>query len=116
MALEPKQLVYQGTFGKEDNPLPKVKYEDIPKERRKKLHRKRLYNVVPEEFEEWLAVELDFNKYRYISEGIDFEHTKRGLRTKKTRRVLLNIIVLNTITCKNLQFGRKNILLRLLRN
>lgn len=35
MALEPKQLVYQGTFGKEDNPLPKVKYEDIPKERRK---------------------------------------------------------------------------------
>ena len=109
MALEPKQLVYQGTFGKEDNPLPKVKYEDIPKERRKKLHRKRLYNVVPEEFEEWLAVELDFNKYRYISEGID-------LRTKKTRRVLLNIIVLNTITCKNLQFGRKNILLRLLRN
>lgn len=77
MALEPKQLVYQGTFGKEDNPLPKVKYEDIPKERRKKLHRKRLYNVVPEEFEEWLAVELDFNKYRYISEGIDFEHTKK---------------------------------------
>ena len=62
MALEPKQLVYQGTFGKEDNPLPKVKYEDIPKERRKKLHRKRLYNVVPEEFEEWLAVELDFKK------------------------------------------------------
>ena len=51
MALESKQLVYQGTFGKDDNPLPKVKYEDIPKERRKKLHRKRLYNVVPEEFE-----------------------------------------------------------------
>ena len=116
MALEPKQLVYQGTFGKEDNPLPKVKYEDIPKERRKKLHRKRLYNVVPEEFEEWLAVELDFNKYRYISEGIDFEHTKKRLADEEDQKSLLNIIVLNTITCKNLQFGRKNILLRLLRN
>lgn len=33
MALEPKQLVYQGTIGKDDNPLPMVKYEDIPKER-----------------------------------------------------------------------------------
>lgn len=88
MALEPKQLVYQGTFGKEDNPLPKVKYEDIPKERRKKLHRKRLYNVVPEEFEEWLAVELDFNKYRYISEGIDFEHTKKRLADEEDQKSL----------------------------
>lgn len=88
MALEPKQLVYQGTFGKDDNPLPKVKYEDIPKERRKKLHRKRLYNVVPEEFEEWLAVELDFNKYRYISEGLDFEHTKKRLADEEDQKSL----------------------------
>lgn len=116
MALEPKQLVYQGTFGKDDNPLPKVKYEDIPKERRKKLHRKRLYNVAPEDFEEWLAVELDFNKYRYVGEGLDFEHKTKRLADEDDQKALLNIIALNTVTCKNSQFGRKSILLRLLRN
>lgn len=116
MALEPKQLVYQGTFGKEDNPLPKVKYEDIPKERRKKLHRKRLYNVVPEEFEEWLAVELDFNKYRYISEGIDFEHTKKRLADEEDQKSLAQYYRAEYNHMQNLQFGRKNILLRLLRN
>lgn len=88
MALEPKQLVYQGTVGKDDNPLPKVKYEDIPKERRKKLHRKRLYNVVPEEFEEWLAVELDFNKYRYVGEGLDFECKKKRLADEDDQKGL----------------------------
>ena len=88
MSLEPKLLVYQGIFGKDDNPLPKVKYEDIPKERRKKLHGKRLYNVTPEDFEECLAVELDFNKYRYISEGVDFEHTKKSLADEEDQKSL----------------------------
>ena len=78
MALEPKQLVYQGTFGKDDN----------PKERRKKLHRKRLYNVAPEDFEEWLAVELDFNKYRYVGEGLDFEHKTKRLADEDDQKGL----------------------------
>lgn len=88
MALEPKQLVYQGTFGKDDNPLPKVKCEDIPKERRKKLHGKRLYNVDLEDFEEWLAVGLDFNKYWYTGEGLDFEHMTKKLADEEEQKSL----------------------------
>lgn len=116
MALEPKQLVYQGTFGKEETPLPKVKYEDIPKERRKKLHWRRLHNVAPEDFEEWLAVELNFNRYWYIVEGLDLENKTKKLADEEELKALLNIIVQNTVTCKNLQSGRKRILLHLSRN
>lgn len=88
MALEPKQLVYQDSFGKDDNPLPKVKFEDIPKDCRKKLHRKRLYNVASEDFEEWLAVELDFNKCRYVGEGLDFEHKTKRLADEDDQKDL----------------------------
>lgn len=116
MALEPKQLVYQGTFGKDDNPLPKVKHEDIPKERRKKLHRKRLYNVVPEEFEEWLAVELDFNKYRYISEGLDFERKKKRLADEDDQKGLAQYYRAEYRHLQEFAVWGKSILLRLLRN
>ncbi len=88
MALEPKQLVYQGTFGEDDNPLPKVKCEDIPKERRKKLHRKRLYNLATEDFEEWLAVELDFNKYRYEYDTADFDKETKRLANEDDQKAL----------------------------
>lgn len=42
---ESKELKYNGYFGKDDNPLPKVKFEDIPVKRRKELRCKRLCNV-----------------------------------------------------------------------
>lgn len=89
MEIEPKKLIYQGTYGKEDNPLPKVKYEDIPKERCKKLLRKRFCNVAPEDFEEWLAVELDYNKDVYSCNNIlDLKQSTRQVASEEELKFL----------------------------
>jgi len=61
-----KELNYNGHLGKEENPLPKMKVEDIPTCRRKKLLCKYLCDVSEDEFEEWLAVLLDFNKLQTV--------------------------------------------------
>lgn len=82
-----KVLAYGGSVDC-DNPLPKVKYEDIPEERRKSLRHKRLYKVSPEDFEEWLAVELDFNKVYHESDGADFDNMQERLADEEDQKSL----------------------------
>ena len=71
---EPKALLYGGT--EENDALPKVKYEDIPEDRRKKWasHLATFDGVVKsdEEFEEWLAVYM----HRFYSDGNYEQHYK----------------------------------------
>lgn len=85
-----KELIYHGIQAEEDV-MPKVKYEDIPEERRKKWrsHLATFDGVVSndQEFEEWLAVWMhniysdgDYEAYikrlpkKYRDSREDFEH------------------------------------------
>ena len=56
---EPKELLYGGASY--DDPMPKVRYEDIPEERRAELRGRHSFrgDESPEWFEEWLAVYLE---------------------------------------------------------
>ena len=91
---EAKELIYHGTQPEEDV-MPKVKYEDIPEERRKKWasHMATFDGVASndDEFEEWLAVWMhciykdgDYEAYmkmlpqKYRDSRENFEHMLHG--------------------------------------
>lgn len=91
---EAKELTYHG-MPEEEDVMPKVRYEDIPEERREKwAHNLATFAGVvsnDQEFEEWLAVYVhvlwkdgDYEKYiagvpqKYRDSKEDFEHMLEG--------------------------------------
>lgn len=65
MKIELKQITHNNQYNQDESVMPKVSIEDIAPKRRKSLHKKLLCNVSEDEFEEWLAVDLDYNKWVY---------------------------------------------------
>ena len=88
---EAKEMKYQGMRPEEDV-LPKVKYEDIPKERRKKWrsHMATFDGIVTndEEFEEWLAVFLHFNAGGCVVSFEDGQSVAREFTPEESEKAL----------------------------
>ena len=86
-----KELIYHGIQAEEDV-MPKVKYEDIPKERRKKWrsHMATFDGIVTndEEFEEWLAVFLHFNAGGCVVSFEDGQSVAREFTPEESEKAL----------------------------
>src|SRR3712207_300724 len=85
-----KPLTYNGEYHRGEWALPRVRIEDISPERRRSLRRKRLRNMAEDEFEEWLAVMIEDNKWIYsCEEGDDLLHPgKKELASEETLSAL----------------------------
>lgn len=83
-----KRLTYKGQYNKHESVMPQVRIEDIPQKRRKSLRKKRMCNISEDEFEEWLAVKLDDNKWVYSCDVYDdfLNPTKKELATEDSLR------------------------------
>ena len=86
-----KELIYHGIQAEEDV-MPKVKYEDIPEERRKKWrsHMATFDGIVTndEEFEEWLAVFLHFNAGGCVVSFEDGQSVAREFTPEESEKAL----------------------------
>ena len=86
---EAKEQKYQSVQPEEDV-MPKVKYEDIPDERRKKWksHLATFDGIVSndEEFEEWLAVFLHFNAGGCVVSFEDGQSEGKGIHPGRIRK------------------------------
>ena len=71
-----------------DDVLPKIKYEDVPEEFRKNWSKKSLIDLSEEEFEQWLACELEFNNVRYVFDSDSPENAKDMPATQEDQRSL----------------------------
>ena len=88
---EAKEQKYQSVQPEEDV-MPKVKYEDIPDERRKKWksHLATFDGIVSndEEFEEWLAVFLHFNAGGGVVSFLDGQSVAREFTPEEAEKAL----------------------------
>ena len=88
---EAKEQKYQ-SVQPEEGVMPKVKYEDIPDERRKKWksHMATIDGIVSndEEFEEWLAVFLHFNAGGCVVSFQDGQSVAREFTPEEAEKAL----------------------------
>lgn len=90
METELKLITHNNQYNQNESVMPKVSIEDIDPKRRKSLHKKLLCNVAEDEFKEWLAVELDYNKWVYCYEDGD-GLSKPGKKELAPEETLLTI-------------------------